>query len=85
MMFAYYITFRSITAAQQAVLSLQKSGVSASLIRMPRFASSNGCGYAVTFQERDRKSVEYVFQRDGISYSRVLRIHTNGKTEEVNL
>lgn len=42
-----WITFRSITPAQRAQRVLRSGGIEASLRRMPREFSKNGCGYGL--------------------------------------
>ena len=43
----YFITFRSVTFAQQAERLLKGSGFRCSLQRTPRWMEEQGCGYAL--------------------------------------
>jgi hypothetical protein len=58
-----YITFRSITPAQQAQRLLQQAGVDALLQRTPRALAQNGCGYCLRpFEHQIVTAVELLRQ-----------------------
>ena len=42
----YWISFRSLTHAQRAARFLEKSGITATVTRLPQGVSPKGCGYA---------------------------------------
>ena len=41
------VTFRSITAAQNAARALEQAGLPAQVLRTPRALQEQGCGYCV--------------------------------------
>ena len=48
----YLIMSRSLTRAQRAARLLERSGISASVVKAPQGLSSKGCGYAVSVRRR---------------------------------
>lgn len=51
-MLNYLIACRSLTYAQRAARTLERSGITAAVIRMPRELSATSCAYAVRIPER---------------------------------
>ena len=47
----YLITFRSLTHAQRAARLLERSGVTATVVKAPPGLSESGCSYAVTLRK----------------------------------
>ena len=48
----YWISFRSLTHAQRAARFLEKSGITATVTRLPQGVSPKGCGYALIVRQR---------------------------------
>ena len=48
----YLFMCRSLTSAQKAAAILNRSGISASVVKAPQKLSSGGCGYAVSIYRR---------------------------------
>lgn len=84
-MLDYYFTFRSMTAAQQAVMELNKSGLFASLLRAPRALSSMGCGYAVRISFQNGPAAALVMQKADIVFAKSFQMDTSGNWREVYL
>lgn len=72
----YYLKCRSLTQAQRGVKILERSGVGASVNRLPKSVSERGCGYVIAVAEdRLERALsvlaeagirpENVFMRDG--------------------
>lgn len=53
----YWISFRSLTHAQRAARFLEKSGITATVTRLPQGVSPKGCGYAVIVRRQIRDAV----------------------------
>ncbi len=79
-----FITFRSITPAQQAHRLLRRSGVEAVLQRTPRFMEQQGCGYCLRLRPEDRMRALSLLQQGGLRF-RKLYTQDNGVVEEVVL
>lgn len=84
-MLDYYFTFRSMTAAQQAVAELNKSGLSAYLLRAPRALSSMGCGYAVRIAFQNGQMAASVLRKSGVSFTKCFQMGASGAWKEVYL
>ncbi len=79
-----FITFRSITPAQQAQRLLRRGGVEANLQRTPRIMEQQGCGYCLRLRPEYRQQALSLLQQSGVSY-RKLYTGDNGQMEEVIL
>ncbi len=53
----YYIMCRSLTAAQRSARLLERSGITAVVVKAPQGLSSSGCGYAVLLRRRFDEAV----------------------------
>ncbi len=84
-MLDYYFTFRSMTAAQQAVMELNKSGLFASLLRAPRALSSMGCGYAVRVSLQNGTAAALVLRKAGIIFAKTFQMDASGVWREAYL
>lgn len=82
-MLDYYFTFRSMTAAQQAVMELKKSGLFASLLRAPRALSSMGCGYAVRVAFQNGSAAALVLRHTAADFTKIFQSDTSGGWREV--
>lgn len=81
-MYEYYMTFRSMTSAQQAALLLMQNGVNAAVLRAPRFLSEKGCGYAVGLNDLNVYLAVRLLRQFGNRFERVFRVRP-GFTPEV--
>ena len=48
----YLIVCRSLTYAQRTVSALERTGITAHLLRSPKIIAGEGCGYSVKVSER---------------------------------
>lgn len=53
----YYIMCRSLTAAQRSARLLERSGITAVVVKAPQSLSSGGCAYAVLLRRRFDEAV----------------------------
>lgn len=79
-----FITFRSITPAQQAQRVLHRGGVEAMLSRTPRYMEQRGCGYCLRLRQEDRERALMLLRRAGVNFQK-LYTEENGLAEELVL
>ena len=77
-----FITFRSITPAQQAQRALRNGGVETMLQRTPRQLEQLGCGYCLRLRPENRENAILFLRHSGIPFNKVFT-EENGKWEEV--
>lgn len=82
-MYEYYFTFRSVTSAQNAMMTLAEKGIPADFLRTPRFLSRVGCGYAVKLSYSDGYAAAAVLRQQQIKFERFVRLFPDGIIEEV--
>ena len=80
----YWITFRSLTHAQRSARLLERSGVTATVVKAPQGLTSNGCAYAVTLRRRPEEALD-LLRRNNMRVGRVFRRSPDGSFEEVRL
>ena len=81
----YYITFRSVTFAQQGERILQSAGIRCTLQRTPRWMEEQGCGYCLRIWTEDvSRSVE-VLRKNRVNMRRVYVQKGDGQLEAVEL
>ena len=77
----YYITFRSVTAAQRAQRLLEGAGYRTVLLRTPMVLAEKGCGY--TLRLKRLEGVVDRLARAGVHYGKCYRKGPDGEMEEV--
>ena len=81
----YYITFRSITFAQQGERLLTEEGIRCTLQRTPRWMEQQGCGYCLRLWMED-PAVAWKRLRDSRIPVRKLYVQRqDGQLEELHL
>ena len=81
----YYITFRSVTYAQQGERLLKGSGIRCTLQRTPRWMEEQGCGYALRIWTRDiRRAAEHL-RTAQLPMRKIYVQGRDGKLEELQL
>ena len=81
----YYITFRSVTAAQRGEKVLHKASVRATLLRTPKWMEVQGCGYSLRLWTDDVQPAIQLLQDQGILFRRVYIQSVDGTLEELEL
>lgn len=81
----YLITFRSMTAAQQASFALSRAGLPGQLLRAPKQISSMGCAYALRVGPESVRSAVSVLRMAGIFYDHVFVTGPGGLYREAAL
>ncbi len=84
-MFYYLIVCRSLTQAQQRLAALERSGLTAHLLRTPKELTEHGCGYSVKIAERNLKEALMALHRADLSPTRLYRTVGDGSYREVAL
>ena len=79
----YYITFRSITPAQQGESLLRKGGFRVVLQRTPHWMQENGCGYCLRVTTGQLSEAVGRLRRENIAFRKVYRMLSSGDWEEV--
>ena len=67
----YFITFRTITAAQRGERVLQKKGIRCQLSRTPRWMEEQGCGYCLRLRTDDVMPAVRLLQSAQVPFRRV--------------
>ena len=78
-----YVTFRSLTSAQQAAFEVSKYGIRSALIRTPKSLSSAGCGYALRVDQFFQQRIVKILKDSNIRFEQVVLSDNNGFRQEV--
>lgn len=78
-----FITFRSVTFAQQGEAALSRAGIGCRILRTPRWMEEQGCGYCLALKRRDLNEALQTLRAGGIRYRKCYRKSESGVLEEV--
>ena len=67
----YFITFRSVTVAQQGEGILRKAGIGCQLLRTPRWMEEQGCGYCLRLYREEIDSVLDILRSGNVQFRKV--------------
>lgn len=81
----YLIVCRSLTYAQRTAAALERSGVTAHILRSPKVIDSEGCSHSVKVSERVLPQALVTLGRAGLSPKRVFIMASDGSYKEVML
>ena len=81
----YLIMCRSLTYAQRSARTLERAGITATIMRAPKRLSREGCGYCVKISQRRLQQALGALDRGNMPYNRVYIVHQNGEAAEVAL
>ena len=76
-----YITFRSITFAQQGQRLMEYAGIDCVLMRTPKLLQERGCGYCLRLRTSQTPRAMAVLKEKGARYSRVYHQHSDLEVE----
>ena len=82
-MMQYLIMCRSMTYAQRSAALLERSGISAKVVKAPQGLSSSGCGYGIYLYRHFNEAVGLLKKNNMISGKMFLR-NENGEYQEIN-
>ena len=80
----YWISFRSLTQAQRAARTLERTGITATVSRLPQGVSPKGCGYALIVRRRFYDALRLLTEA-GIQSGMVFEKTEWGEFREVKL
>ena len=80
----YLLSFRSLTYAQRAARILERAGITGTVSRVPKAASTKGCAYCVIVAARHKERAMAVLTGAGIMPERVLLRHPDGTLEALS-
>ena len=78
----YLIMCRSLTYAQRSAALLERSGITAAVVKAPQGLSSNGCGYAVSLYKNFPEAVS-LLRRNNLPFGKTFRRLESGEYQEV--
>ena len=78
----YYITFRSVTFAQQGERVLQKKRIRCTLLRTPKWMEEQGCGYCLRLWTEDIRSALQALRTAQVPLRKIYRQGRDGQLEE---
>ncbi len=78
----YLFMCRSLTYAQRSARVLERAGITGTVARAPKLASSRGCGYCVIVAPRNKERALSILAAAGLSPERVLSKLPDGTVEE---
>ena len=81
----YLIMCRSLTYAQRALYTMERSGISGSLVKVPQSVSQTGCSYGVKVASRRVRAGTELLKKHQIPYGKVFRYLQDGTMEEVSI
>ncbi|MEG1632533.1 MAG: DUF3343 domain-containing protein [Oscillospiraceae bacterium] len=79
----YIIMCRSLTYAQRAMATLERSGITTAVSRAPRELSPQGCGYCLKVSQKRFNAALGILAAAGEPRGRLFRIEDNGEYTEV--
>lgn len=80
----YLIMCRSLTNAQRSAKLLERSGITAVVIKAPQGLSTSGCGYAVMLRKRFDEAV-LLLKKNNLLHGKLFGRSNEGEYEEVRL
>jgi len=84
-MVQYLILCRSLTYAQKAARALERVGITASIMRVPKEIGREGCAYCVKVSERRFEAALSVLKNTETRITRVVLMTPEGELREVPL
>ena len=84
-MYEFYFTFRSVTQAQAALVTLTQAGLRSTLVRIPKKLTQIGCGYALKLSENNAYAAAAALRGEGLNFKRCFKAGPDGQMEEVYL
>ncbi len=79
----YLIMCRSMTYAQRSAALLERSGISARVVKAPQGLSSSGCGYGVSLYRRFEEARD-MLKKNGLLNGKSFFRDDNGEYREIN-
>lgn len=84
-MLYYLIVCRSLTYAQRTAAALERTGITARVLRSPKSIAGEGCSHSVKISQRSLPEVLLVLQRADLAPKRIFITAGAGSYQEVEL
>ena len=84
-MLYYLIVCRSLTYAQRTAAALERTGITARVLRSPKSIAGEGCSHSVKISQRSLPEALLVLQRADLAPKRVFSKDVGGDYQEVEL
>lgn len=81
----YLFMCRSLTYAQRAARALERTGINAGIIKAPKLAAGNGCGYCVSVSYGRGILAADILRREGLLQGKIFEQSADGTLKEVFL
>ena len=79
----YLLTCRSLTYAQKSARALERAGITAIVVRVPREIAAEGCGYSVRISEKWLSQALVTLKSAGLYPIKVFMKYADGRLNEV--
>lgn len=76
---------RSLTYAQRALYTLERGGMTVSLVKVPQSVSQTGCSYGVRLSSRKLHTAIDLLRAKKVPFGKVFRYKQDGSLEEVDV
>jgi len=77
------IMCRSISYAQRGERLLERSNISASIVKAPQSVTSEGCSYGLRVGEKNKGKAIVILKNSGIRIGRIFKLESDGSFVEV--
>lgn len=84
-MLYYLIVCRSLTYAQRTAVALERTGITARVLRSPKSIAGEGCSHSVKISQRSLPEALLVLQRADLAPKRIFITAGAGSYQEVEL
>ena len=84
-MLYYLIVCRSLTYAQRTAAALERTGITARVLRSPKSIAGEGCSHSVKISQRSLPEALLVLQRADLAPTRIFITAGAGSYQEVEL
>lgn len=84
-MHQYLLLCRSLTYAQRASRTLERRGITATITKVPKSISGQGCGYCVKVSEKNLAQSLSALRDEGLGPSRVFVSGKDGSLSEMDV
>lgn len=84
-MLYYLIVYRSLTYAQRTAAALERTGITARVLRSPKSIAGEGCSHSVKISQRSLPEALLVLQRADLAPKRIFITAGAGSYQEVEL
>ena len=81
----YLIICRSLTYAQRTAAALERTGITARVLRSPKSIAGEGCSHSVKISQRSLPEALLVLQRADLAPKRIFITAGAGSYQEVEL